>query len=127
MKELDKKYNHSEVERNKYDIDEIVIAIPSAEPADVRDIITICQDTKARVRRLPAIASTLTDSISSSVRDVNYEDLLGRDSVIIRNSTGSNQDWLMITSTVTTMATPMHKRPKGTSVFWVSLERMVRS
>lgn len=69
----------------KYDIDEIVIAIPSAEPAVVRDIITICQDTKARVRRLPAIASTLTDSLSSAVRDVNYEDLLGRDSVIIKN------------------------------------------
>lgn len=69
----------------KYDVDEIVIAIPSAEPADVRDIITICQDTKARVRRLPAIASTLTDSISSAVRDVNYEDLLGRDSVVIKN------------------------------------------
>lgn len=69
----------------KYDIDEIVIAIPSAAPADVRDIITICQDTSARIKRLPAISSTLTDGLSSSVRDVNYEDLLGRDSVIIRN------------------------------------------
>ena len=69
----------------RYDIDEIVIAIPSADPGDVRDIITICQQTNARVRRLPAIASTLTEGISSSVRDVNYEDLLGRDSVIIRN------------------------------------------
>lgn len=69
----------------KYDIDEIVIAIPSAEPTDVRDIIVICQETNARVRRLPAIASTLTDSLSSTVRDVNYEDLLGRDSVIIKN------------------------------------------
>lgn len=69
----------------KYSIDEIVIAIPSAEPADVRDIIALCQETGARVRRLPAIASTLTDGLSSSVRDVNYEDLLGRDSVIIKN------------------------------------------
>ena len=69
----------------KYSIDEIVIAIPSAEPADVRDIIALCQETGARVRRLPAIASTLSDGLSSSIRDVNYEDLLGRDSVIIRN------------------------------------------
>ena len=68
----------------KYDIDEIVIAIPSADPTDIRDIITICQQTKSRVRRLPVIASTLTEGISSSVRDVNYEDLLGRDSVIIK-------------------------------------------
>lgn len=69
----------------KYDVDEIVIAIPSAPPAEIRDIIQICQQTKARVRMLPAIASTLTDSLSSAVRDVNYEDLLGRDSVIIKN------------------------------------------
>ena len=70
---------------SKYSIDEIVIAIPSAVPADVRDIIVLCQETGARVRRLPAIASTLSDGLSSSVRDVNYEDLLGRDSVIIKN------------------------------------------
>lgn len=70
---------------DKYSIDEIVLAIPSASPQDVRDLIHICQETSARVRRLPAIASTLTDSLSSAVRDVNYEDLLGRDSVIIRN------------------------------------------
>ena len=70
---------------DKYGIDEIVIAIPSAPPAEVREIISICQQTKARVRILPAIASTLSDSLSSKVRDVNYEDLLGRDSVVIRN------------------------------------------
>lgn len=70
---------------DKYGIDEIVLAIPSASPQEVRELIAICQQTEARVRRLPVIASTLTDSLSSSVRDVNYEDLLGRDSVIIRN------------------------------------------
>lgn len=69
----------------KYDVDEIVIAIPSASPKVIKDIIQICQQTKAKVRVLPAIASTLTDSLSSAVRDVNYEDLLGRDSVIIKN------------------------------------------
>ena len=69
----------------RYDVDEIVIAIPSAAPSEIRDLIQICQQTKARVRLLPAIASTLTDSVSSAVRDVNYEDLLGRDSVIIKN------------------------------------------
>ena len=79
--------NRSEIVRaaEKYGIDEIVIAIPSADPADIRELISIAQQTSARVRRLPAIASTLTESLSSSVRDVNYEDLLGRDSVIIMN------------------------------------------
>lgn len=70
---------------DKYGIDEIVIAIPSASPATIRDLIKICNETSARVKRLPEIASTLTDSLSSTVRDVNYEDLLGRDSVIIKN------------------------------------------
>ena len=70
---------------DRYDIDDIVIAIPSASPQEVRELITICQQTSARVRRLPEIASTLTDSLSSAVRDINYEDLLGRDTVIIRN------------------------------------------
>ena len=69
----------------RYDVDEIVIAIPSASPSDIRDIIQICQETSARVKVLPAIASTLTDSLSTAIRDVNYEDLLGRDSVIIKN------------------------------------------
>lgn len=70
---------------DRYGIDEIVIAIPSADPSDIRELIALCQQTEAKVRRLPAIATTLTESLSSSVRDVNYEDLLGRDSVIIRN------------------------------------------
>ena len=52
---------------DRYGIDEIVIAIPSASPAEIRELIKICQETDARVRRLPAIASTLSDSLSSSV------------------------------------------------------------
>lgn len=70
---------------DKYNIDEIIIAMPSAPINEIRDIIALCQQTKARVRRLPEIASTLTDRLSSSVRDINYEDLLGRETVIIRN------------------------------------------
>ena len=69
----------------KYGVDEIVLAIPSASPSVIRDLIKICNETNARVKRLPEIASTLTDSLSSTVRDVNYEDLLGRDAVIIKN------------------------------------------
>lgn len=70
---------------DKYGIVEIVIAMPSASPTEVRDIINICQETKAKVKRLPAISSTLSSSLSSSVREINYEDLLGRESVIIKN------------------------------------------
>ena len=70
----------------KYDVDEIIIAIPSALPTTIRDILSICQKTDAKLKRLPAIATSLTSSLSQTVRDVNYEDLLGRDAVVIENS-----------------------------------------
>lgn len=69
----------------KYSIDEIIVAIPSADPITIKDILSICQDTNARLKRLPAIATSLTSSISQSIREVNYEDLLGRETVIIEN------------------------------------------
>ncbi len=71
---------------DKYEIDEIIIAIPSASPAEIRELLNICQQTKAKVKRLPAIATTLTTSLSSAVREISYEDLLGRDAVVIKNS-----------------------------------------
>ncbi|MDO5415010.1 MAG: nucleoside-diphosphate sugar epimerase/dehydratase [Bacillota bacterium] len=69
----------------QYKIDEIIIAIPSASPTTMRDIISICQEADVKVKRLPAIATSLTTSLSQTVRDVNYEDLLGRDAVVIKN------------------------------------------
>lgn len=69
----------------KYRIDEIIVAIPSASPVTIREILNICQETDARLKRLPAIASSLTSSLSQAVREVNYEDLLGREAVIIEN------------------------------------------
>ncbi len=70
----------------KYNIHEIIIAIPSATPKTVRELISICQETSARIKRLPAIAASLTSSLSQTIREVNYEDLLGRDAVVIENS-----------------------------------------
>lgn len=69
----------------KYRIDEIIIAMPSVSPATTRDIITICQHTNAKIKRLPAVAVNLTTSISHTIREVNYEDLLGREAVVIKN------------------------------------------
>lgn len=70
----------------KYDVDEIIIAIPSAPKEETRDIITICNETSARLKILPAISSTITSSISQNIREVNYEDLLGRDAVVMENN-----------------------------------------
>ena len=70
---------------DKYDVDEIIIAIPSAPPTVTKDILSICQETNAKLKILPAISASLTESLSRTVREVNYEDLLGRDAVIIEN------------------------------------------
>lgn len=71
---------------NKYNIDEIIIAIPSASRETRREVISFCNETSAKLKILPEIASTITSSISNSIREVNYEDLLGRDAVVMENN-----------------------------------------
>ena len=66
----------------KYDIDEIFIALPSAKTKDRRDIINICQETPAKVKILPAIYQLVNGEVSvSKLREVQVEDLLGRDQI----------------------------------------------
>ena len=79
--------NRNAIEKNvkKYDIDEIIIAIPSASPKEIKNIINVCNNTNAKLKILPSISVSLTESLSKSLREVNYEDLLGRDSVVIQN------------------------------------------
>ena len=66
----------------KYNIDEIFIALPSASTKDRRDIISICQETNAKVKILPAIYQLVNGEVSvSKLREVQVEDLLGRDQI----------------------------------------------
>ena len=66
----------------KYDIDEIYVALPSAKTKDRRDIINICQETGAKVKTLPAIYQLVNGEVSvSKLREVSVEDLLGRDQI----------------------------------------------
>ena len=44
---------------DKYDVDEIIIAIPSAPPTVTKDILSICQETNAKLKILPAISASL--------------------------------------------------------------------
>lgn len=66
---------------DKYDVDEIIIAIPSADLETTKEIIKLCQETHKPVKILPAVAKSLTSSLSKNIRPVNYEDLLGRDPI----------------------------------------------
>ena len=66
----------------KYDIDVIIIAIPSADNKDLIDIIDICKDTKCKVKLLPGTLNVMADTkLLSNVRDVEVTDLLGREQI----------------------------------------------
>lgn len=66
----------------KYSIDEIIIAIPSAPKSEVKRIYEICKDTHCKVKTLPGIYQLVSGETSvSALRDVSITDLLGRDQV----------------------------------------------
>lgn len=66
----------------KYEIDEIVFAIPDARGVDKKDILDICSSTGCKVRVIPGIYQMIEGSVKvSALRDVQIEDLLGRDPV----------------------------------------------
>lgn len=75
-----RKYIETAVE--KYNIDEIIIALPSASANDKKDVVNYCKRTKAKSRTLPGMYEIIDGKVSfSKIRDVQIEDLLGRDEV----------------------------------------------
>lgn len=69
----------------KYGVDEIIIAMPSTKAKVIQEIVEICNETTAKLRILPSITESMTSSLTQNLREVNYEDLLGRDPVVINN------------------------------------------
>ena len=70
----------------KYDVDNIVFAIPSADNASKKEILGYCQQTACEVQTVPGIYQLVDGQISiSKLKDVSLEDLLGRDPVKIDN------------------------------------------
>lgn len=63
-------------------VDEVLLAIPSALRGRRREIVTALQMRKIRVRMLPGIGQLIDGHVTvSDLRDVQVEDLLGRDPV----------------------------------------------
>lgn len=63
-------------------IDEVVITIVGAPRKDIRRIVKTCEEIPVRVRIMPGIWEILQGNVEvSSIRDVQIEDLLGRDPV----------------------------------------------
>lgn len=66
----------------KYAIDEIIVAIPSATEKDTAELLRLCRDTGCKLKRLPNMRELLTErKMLKQLREVNIEDLLGRDEV----------------------------------------------
>lgn len=65
------------------EVDEIIIAMPSASGESIREILEIARTTSARVKILPGIYDSLSSSAIAHIRDVNMEDLLRREPVNI--------------------------------------------
>ena len=66
----------------KYKIDRIYLAIPSASAAAKRDILDVCKETGCELKTLPGIYQLVEGNVSvSAMKDVAIEDLLGRDPI----------------------------------------------
>jgi len=67
---------------HKFNVNEIIIATPTADPTTLRMIISECKRTAAKVRIVPGIRELIDGQVSlSKIRDVEIEDLLGRETV----------------------------------------------
>lgn len=68
----------------KYGIEEIILAIPSASRRQKLDILEICHATGCKLRSLPGLYQLANGEVSiQKVKEVDIEDLLGRDIVKI--------------------------------------------
>ena len=70
----------------KYNINEIYFAIPSASASQRRDILNICRETDCELKVLPGIQQIVNGDVSvNMMKNVAIEDLLGRDVVKVNN------------------------------------------
>jgi len=71
----------------KYQIEQIIIAMPSAGKEEIGKIVTECQKTSAEIKILPSVYATLNEKegIARAVRPIKYQDFLGRDEIVVNN------------------------------------------
>ena len=69
----------------KYNIEEIIIAIPTLKEEKRKELLEICQETACKIKMLPGIYQMVNQEVDvSMLRDVSIEDLLGREPVDLR-------------------------------------------
>jgi len=69
---------------DSYPIDEVLIAVPSASSKQMQRFVDVCERTGVKFRTVPALHDVIAQRVSiNDFRDVDVEDLLGRDPVEI--------------------------------------------
>ena len=72
---------------DKYHINQILLAIPTATPHQKRDILNICKETGCELKQLPGVYQLVNGEVSlSKMKKVAVEDLLGRDTIKVNMS-----------------------------------------
>ena len=69
-----------------YEVNEIIIAIPSAPKEEIAKIVTECQKTSCKLEILPSIYLTMNqeeNNIVNNIRPISYEDFLGRSQIVV--------------------------------------------
>jgi FlaA1/EpsC-like NDP-sugar epimerase len=72
---------------DKYKIDEIIIAIPSIKPDELKDIVYECRKTNCELKILPStneihdFKGEINELLVRRMRNISIEDLLGREQV----------------------------------------------
>jgi FlaA1/EpsC-like NDP-sugar epimerase len=63
----------------KEDVQEILIAIPSANGDQIKNIVETCKDSNVSYKILPGMGELIDGRVSIKIlRDISYEDMLGR-------------------------------------------------
>ena len=76
--------NHLAALVRRHSIEEVIFAIPSGDGELMRRVLAGCERAKTRFKTLPGITSIIDGSISvSQIKDVELEDLLGREPVVL--------------------------------------------
>lgn len=71
---------------NEYAINEIIFAIPSATVQTKQEFMGICKETGCKLRTLPGMYQLINGDVSiAKLRDVDIEDLLGREPIKINS------------------------------------------
>ena len=73
------------------DIDTIIIAIPSIDNENKKQILDICRKTNCKIKIIPGIYEIISgEATVSKIKDVELEELLGRDPVVLDSKGISN-------------------------------------